>query len=96
MLRFTPWKLAGTAGATASVGTPVLQVRATASYLYMPLKNPTTGKTLIIHAVGLGVGVGVSARPSPVHLKGRVPQFPSNQFGTLVFRPKQRIPNVRI
>lgn len=82
--RFTPWKLAGSAGLSVNVGTPVAELRASLGYLYMPLQHQKTGKTLVIKAVGIGAGAGVSATPSPVHISGRLPNMPSAQLGTLI------------
>lgn len=82
--RLTPWKLAGSAGGSVAVGTPVARLAITGNYLYFPLQNQTTKQTIVFEAVGVGVNVGVTAVPSPVHAGGRLPNFPSSQLGSLV------------
>lgn len=82
--RETGWEIAGTSGASVSVGTPELKIAATAGYLRMPLKNTAAGSATMFQGGGAGVSVGIDISIPFVNASGGPDQMPS--FGSRILR----------
>lgn len=92
--RFSDWRIAGSAGGTVSLETPVVNVSVGNSYLCLPLENTRTGERIELHMTGGTVGVGVGQSVfGPVAVDFSAPNFPSNGIGKIVagFRAPDQI-----
>lgn len=87
--RFSDWRIAGSAGLTVQVETPVVNLSVGASYLQLPLENTRTQEKMTLHLAGGGVGFGVGLSLfGVVDVEGSLSAFPSNGIGRMLMGPR--------
>ena len=83
--RYSRWRIAGSAGGTVQLETPVVNLSAGVGYLWLPLDNTVTGEKISVHMAGGGVGFGVGESIfGVVDVEGSLPSFPSDGIGRVV------------
>jgi hypothetical protein len=90
LLKAGEWRISGSSGVSATVGTPNLKIQVGGSHLTLPLENTITKKKVNLTGLGVGASVGISGMETPltdwVNTSISTKDMPSDGLGAIYKR----------